>query len=656
MKKAFTIFALFSLLFALSSFPARAQTCPSGGVWTGACCDYKDSTHLIPDPDPEGQCNSEHCQKEKFDPNPGGLNYGGGCKYCNPNVCKHGSACEDICNWNCCAGAPPPPDDEGDCHIDDKNLIACCPVTKGAPPSLLEKIVGLIEGAFSELIPIKLRVTDFRVSEKFEEATDYYYGSVSSSFEEGVFFKLAPPNLLQEYFPNEGDKIETRDKNAKWTVGTTITSGERGDEDALNDGWTKNVEPYRMAVNNLRDFLVGIPKTENGTYSQKGSETKLASLPPESTGAILGMTEAELCNPPVVEADTKKTCTPSDIKGKGLTPEDTLNLITGGFKLFPKIVDLDFLGNNTTGILTDPDGAAAEDPNYGPGFLEIFKLPDEEYEPRNAKGSAELQAVVSILGIDFPISFGRQELELSYEGTDSHERENSVWPKLSPPGAYTPPTGREPEPYEPPSEPVDYELTPEEIQQARELGLDPELVARASSISAWAARRGWSIDRGILIALTSGESANCTNCGRSDAETAYRSRGWPEQITTLKKALEHWEEYDIRAANSRAAYYVNASYTAALGSSAGALGCSQFLIGTAWPHRHKVSDPSFDLWDKTTAMQAMAAELHRLGWRENASIATKIGVLLGWNRHYSWVSSIIRTARYILAYLDAAGI
>jgi len=331
---------------------------------------------------------------------------------------------------------------------DDENLIACCPVTKDAPLSLLNKIIELIEGAFSDLIPVKLRVTDFRVSEEFKEAADYYFGRTQTNgngeeeIEEGVFFRLAPPNLLEEYFPNEGDEVKKRKDKAQWTVGTSIESGERGGTDALNDGWTKNVEPYRMAVNNLRDFLVGVPKTEGNSTSQQQPKTKLVASSLEnpgvgSSGEVLGMTEAELCNPPVDEAETKRTCTPSDIKGKGITPEDILKFIIGGFKLFPKIVDLDFLGNNTTGIPTDPDGAAAQDSNYGPGFLEIFKLPGEEYETRNAEGSAELQAVVSILGIDFPISFGQQELELSYEGTDSHEREkeNGVYAKLTVPQA-----------------------------------------------------------------------------------------------------------------------------------------------------------------------------------------------------------------------------
>lgn len=507
MKKFLTIFAFCFLLLAFSS-PARAQTCPSGGVWTGTCCDYKDSTHLIPDPDPEGRCSFEHCQEENFDPNPGGLNYGGECKYCNPNVCKHGSACEATCNWSCCSAGPPPdcgrygawkdppgccsyytckylnpyyvPDtcytschveecsetsppygpcqycepkvckrDDGaggcagicspfcchlgeDCYMPDENLTTCCEVIAGEQ-GLWQRIISALGGI--DLPFLSLTVTDFEVSKKFAEETDYYYGSMHSEFEPGVLFRLAPPNFLEDNLPTEEARIEKRQEDAKYTVELDGESGGSGEDDALNDGKLKNVEPYVFAVESLRNFLVATPKKESAT-SQKLQESTLASLSPEG-GEVLGEAVAPPCLSPVkYEKTDEGVCIPKEPKGTHMELQDLLDLFFGDLlKLFPKIADLDKIGHYTAGVETDGGGDARQDKHYEDGgMLEIFKIPGEEYEDRTADASALLKLKIGPI----TISLGKKDLKLRHQGADTlalEDKEKGVWAKLTVPQA-----------------------------------------------------------------------------------------------------------------------------------------------------------------------------------------------------------------------------
>ncbi len=566
----------------------------------------------------------------------------GPCKYCHANVCVYGSGCEQTCNNACCDGGLPPPEE---CPLPDYPTDRCCPLAVVELPS---SVPGWIDTLLNALLTATVRLKgDELPHAHIKRLTQRYFGTPAEDFDDGVMKKLMPPNYL--FIQEEAERERVYNEWGRWEIEVEGMEEETG----RIVGADEHLYEFDYATNFLSDALTKIPGQENSQASLTKEEGDLchpvlislgdvlSKSPGRGEGVVLAEEEGDLCHE-ILPGPKHSACVVK--KEVGISVSQALEDILGGrIKIYPRF-----------SFLRNIFGQTVE------STFAIFDLPGETHEEFDGETEGDFEIRISLnlplvpdwgWGVDVD-----EEAKVWNTGTVAYG-DFTIQEKLSLPWAYVPPpTEEEPEPYEPPSEPVDYELTPEEIQRARELGLDLELVARASSISAWAARRGWSIDRGILIALTSGESANCTNCGRSDAETAYRNRGWPSQITILKKALEHWEEYDIRVANSRAAYYVNESYTAALGSSAGALGCSQFLIGTAWPHRHKVSDPSFDLWNKTTAMQTMASELHRLGWRENASLATKIGVLLGWNRHYSWVSRIVRTAQYILAYLDAAGI
>jgi len=359
----------------------------------------------------------------------------GGVYLCDSNVFG--------CNNPACQGGPPgppapPSPGEESCHMDDDNLTTCCPLTPPSPPS---NFLDWLRQQLADLpLPLTLKVRDFEVSQKFTAAADYYFGRASgNTLQPGVLFKLAPPDLLRREFPTEEERLEKRREWAKWGLELQPESGTQG-ENALNDGKLQNVEPYRFAVENLRDFLVAIPKREGAT-SQRREDIQLARTPEESAPNphVLAASEDELCLP-VVEAPTQDTCTPEDTPGAQMTVGRFLQLISGGLKLFPKIADLDKIGHYTAGVETDPEGKAqAEDPHYEDGgSLEIFKLPGESYEDRTARGSAHLSLTIGPIG-PFPaitIPLGRRELKLRHQGADTRaleDEEKGVWAKLTSP-------------------------------------------------------------------------------------------------------------------------------------------------------------------------------------------------------------------------------
>ncbi len=477
-KKILAIFAFCFLLFAFSSSPARAVTCPDGidPDPSGNCCNWGDkNTNLdhIEVGDPGCREGDWRCYKDPVD-NPGSQPPYGPCLYCHStDICKWGPGCSQTCNWACCAGQDNGDDEEEEyCHMDfDENLTTCCQLEEmsglsGTIASIINAIRNLIpDDLLPYIIPtVSLTVNNFKASEDFNKATDYYYGqtkvneSGGEEIEEGVFFRLAPPNLLQEeQLSTEEKKVGKRNEWAQWIIGTSNISGRPGD-DAVNDGKLHNVEPYRYAVEDLRNFLVAIPKPGNLSTSQEQSEPVLAantSLNTESQGKILGAV-ADACSPPI-EADTKETCTPSDATGGPMGLGDLLNLLTGGLNLFPKVADLDKIGRYTAGVETDGGEGTAkdEDPNYADGgFLEIFKLPaEEEYLDRNAKGeAADLNLHISIPNpaplsppFTFNIPIGSKLLKLRHQGSDTEarEKENGVYAKLSVPQAEDSTTGFE---------------------------------------------------------------------------------------------------------------------------------------------------------------------------------------------------------------------
>jgi len=337
--------------------------------------------------------------------------------------------------------------------MDDENLTTCCELPS-PPLGFLNQLIDWVKQHVADLtipLPYSLTTTDdFKISKKFEEETDYFYGGTHSEFEPGVFFRLAPPNLLKEYFPNEGDNVKKRKEYAKWSIELDRPSGGEG-EDALNDGKTKDVEPYRLAAENLRNFLVAIPKPENNTTSYNTPKEALASVSTTDVSKIATtnpkvLGSADLCLD-VVEYQTKKTCTPQDAEGADLTIGRFLGLISGGLRLFPKIADLDKIGRYAAGVETDPEGGAGpeQDPHYEDGgFLEIFRLPTEEpYEDLTGDGEVGLALQIGPITVG-PLTFGpinipigKKDLQLRHEGavTEALEGENKVYAKLTVPQA-----------------------------------------------------------------------------------------------------------------------------------------------------------------------------------------------------------------------------
>jgi len=203
-----------------------------------------------------------------------------------------------------------------------------------------------------------------------------------------------------------------------------------------------------------------------------------------------------------------------------------------------------------------------------------------------------------------------------------------------------------------------YDFSFEDLEALQKDGLDPQEVGDAILAAQWAdevlGKGTESVgDPTILIALDQYESGGgCRNCGSSDAAseyTAHPALDAEAQKKALKSILAKAKEADIRSTNPNAAKYVYEDYSGALGSTGGgALGCSQFLAGTAVGYLEAVGSP--DLWDKVVAKKYMAAELYRLGWRPNLSDAQKLGVLLKWNQDPNGLKKVIETAKVYLKY------
>lgn len=193
-------------------------------------------------------------------------------------------------------------------------------------------------------------------------------------------------------------------------------------------------------------------------------------------------------------------------------------------------------------------------------------------------------------------------------------------------------------------------LTADQSAKLSATGKDPVLVARAIQTYGWCTEQFGAdkCDPALWITLTNGESANCSNAGTAFALAEMQKRGFTDQIAAFNTLVPVWKKNDIRSnPNSHAKEYIPADYNAAgiKGSvGAGALGCSQFMAGTAKIHYAEIGEP-FDLWDPDTAMKLMAAETARLGYKKSNSAAVNIQAMLGWNQDRTWITSIVSGAQ-----------
>lgn len=203
-----------------------------------------------------------------------------------------------------------------------------------------------------------------------------------------------------------------------------------------------------------------------------------------------------------------------------------------------------------------------------------------------------------------------------------------------------------------------YVLSKVEEEVVKKIGLNPELVARASATEAtldglYGQGHG---DRSLYVALTKGESGDGANCGTCLATAEYDKRTiLSGQRACLEELVTIWKEWDIRAGDPLAAQYIPEDYdidkiTGSCGG--GALGPGQFEPCTflRWVKEGKIQPPA-DIFSKDTAMLAMGLENHANGWRKGISLIEGVQVLMKWNALQSWVAQIYHTAEAYLGYL-----
>lgn len=156
-------------------------------------------------------------------------------------------------------------------------------------------------------------------------------------------------------------------------------------------------------------------------------------------------------------------------------------------------------------------------------------------------------------------------------------------------------------------------------------------------------------DRFLYLALTQGESGKgCGGAGGGYVVEELRKRFDPatteRQIEWLERFALEWQKRKIRDSNPIAARYITPDYDyhkvegSRLG---GAIGCSQFLPGTAGIHWEELAVCDYDLWDPDCALMAMSLELYRLGYRPALPYESKVKILLGWNADPPWIEKIV---------------
>jgi hypothetical protein len=200
-------------------------------------------------------------------------------------------------------------------------------------------------------------------------------------------------------------------------------------------------------------------------------------------------------------------------------------------------------------------------------------------------------------------------------------------------------------------------LTDDQKSRLSSSGKDLALVNRAIQTYGWCVQQFGddACDPALWITLTNGESANCNNAGDAPALAEMRKRGFTDQIAAFNVLLPIWQRNKIRdnpnsrskGPNLQGHPYVPEDYNPELvrgSAGAGALGCSQFMAGTAKIHLAEIGEP-FDLWEPDTAMKLMAAETVRLGYRKSKSPAANIQAMLGWNQDRTWITSIVSDAQ-----------
>ena len=426
----FSIFLvlLFFILHA-TFFPtsARAEVvCPSGGFPQEPdklCCNYENSPSHIPDPSPLCFAEPRICQKENFGVNPDGLTYGGSCNYCNPNVAKHGPACEDTCNWNCAA-----PDDDDDeppadfCPVPDYETDPCCPIELPLSellPDWLKDILNALTAPLNILFKATVALKDNKLKHAHvKELAEDYLGTHIQNYNDGVMTKLMPPN---DPFMKKPERERVRDTWAKLEV-TVGSEGEEGEEKIIEGAdWY----PYKLdyATTFLYDALTRIPGQEDSQTARLREDVdcepvviKLASAP--ATGVVLAATDDELCHD-ILQGPKHSACVAEETSSAEISFTQALeSVLSGKIKIYPRLSFLDKIYSQTIG----PSG-----------FFRIFDIPGEEHEEFDGETESDLELTISVLGYSIPFNVSSEGKGIFHTGTEKAADDN-IQQKLSLPG------------------------------------------------------------------------------------------------------------------------------------------------------------------------------------------------------------------------------
>jgi len=438
MKKLLTIFAFCFLLFVFSPVAARAEvTCPDGGAGPDPndpnapqCCNYQNSPNHISDPDPEGRCNEDHCERKTFT---GSFPYGGECKYCNRLVTVRNDGCSGCgctCNQSCATEDDDDDDDEPPadyCPVPDYETDPCCPIEfplSDYLPEWLKTILNALTEPLNILFETTVALKDNKLEHAHvKELAEDYLGTHNQNYNDGVMTKLMPPNHI--FIEEKAERERVRDTWGKLEV-TVGSEGEEGEEKTIEGAdWY----PYKLDyATTFLKALTRIPGQEDAYASSLREETecepaviKLASVP--ATGTVLAATDDELCHD-VLPGTKHSACVAEETSSAEISFTRALeSVLSGTIKIYPRLSFLDKIHSQTIG----PGG-----------FFRIFDIPGEEHEEYDGETESDLEIDIRIplIGGDDPVvSFGvtSEGKGIFHTGTEKKAHEN-ILQKLSIPG------------------------------------------------------------------------------------------------------------------------------------------------------------------------------------------------------------------------------
>ncbi len=273
MKKLLTILAFCFLTFALSPTPPRADgLCGEWGDWDSerGCCNYGIERNPFHIEDPSPLCTAEPRVCQKTYPEGNQAPYGP-CLYCNPNVAKHGVACEATCNMSCTGssseeirGCDDPRDGDKDTGCYGSTLKKDSPDRKeNIFERIFERIIGKVKTFFHWGGNDKqINVDELTIP--IEGDLDKLLGTES---QEGTLPKLTPPGApSEELRQNKKSYLEDYSRGIL-DVTSCKAPGSDDIEFAVPDVWG-----LKNTAVNLFSYLVRIPGAGSGPSASSKNE------------------------------------------------------------------------------------------------------------------------------------------------------------------------------------------------------------------------------------------------------------------------------------------------------------------------------------------------------------------------------------------------